>query len=94
MDIETDTNPIDRSVAHLLFHRPADSSTTPAHGSFSFKSPSVVSLLCMWTLYDNLHQLSVVVYGYAVWHEQVNGSTASLPVSSESLASKEKVSEV
>ncbi|KAG6414911.1 hypothetical protein SASPL_122288 [Salvia splendens] len=55
MDVETDTNPIDRSVAHLLFHRPADSSTTtPADGSFSFKSPSVV-----------------------------NGSTASLPVSSE-----------
>ncbi|XP_047968033.1 protein LNK1-like isoform X2 [Salvia hispanica] len=65
MDIETDTNPIDRSVAHLLFHRPADSSTTPARSSFSFKSPSVV-----------------------------NGSTASLPVSSDSSASKEKVSEV
>ncbi|CAL0309512.1 unnamed protein product [Lupinus luteus] len=26
MDIEADTNPIDRSVAHLLFHRPSDSS--------------------------------------------------------------------
>ncbi|CAN6859692.1 unnamed protein product [Brassica oleracea] len=26
MDIETDTNPIDRSIAHLLFHRPSDSS--------------------------------------------------------------------
>ncbi|CAN6851146.1 unnamed protein product [Brassica oleracea] len=25
MDIETDTNPIDRSIAHLLFHRPSDS---------------------------------------------------------------------
>ncbi|XP_041990261.1 protein LNK1-like isoform X3 [Salvia splendens] len=65
MDIETDTNPIDRSVAHLLFHRPADSSTTPARSSFSLKSSSMV-----------------------------NGSTASLPVSSDSLASKEKVSEV
>lgn len=33
MDLETDTNPIDRSIAHLLFHRPADapvvSSPTP-----------------------------------------------------------------
>ncbi|KAF2570438.1 hypothetical protein F2Q70_00000563 [Brassica cretica] len=26
MDIEADTNPIDRSIAHLLFHRPSDSS--------------------------------------------------------------------
>ncbi|XP_027338453.1 protein LNK1-like isoform X3 [Abrus precatorius] len=26
MDMETDTNPIDRSVAHLLFHRPSDPS--------------------------------------------------------------------
>jgi hypothetical protein len=31
MDIETDTNPIDRSVAHLLFHRPSDASAMPPH---------------------------------------------------------------
>ncbi|XP_076920740.1 protein LNK1-like isoform X2 [Bidens hawaiensis] len=30
MDIETDTNPIDRSVAHLLFHRPSESLKLPA----------------------------------------------------------------
>ncbi|KAK9077135.1 hypothetical protein SSX86_005471 [Deinandra increscens subsp. villosa] len=29
MDMETDTNPIDRTVAHLLFHRPSDSSNLP-----------------------------------------------------------------
>ncbi|MFS7995998.1 putative LNK family protein [Helianthus anomalus] len=29
MDIETDTNPIDRSVAHLLFHRPSESPKLP-----------------------------------------------------------------
>ncbi|XP_022027745.1 protein LNK1 isoform X2 [Helianthus annuus] len=29
MDMETDTNPIDRTVAHLLFHRPSDSSNMP-----------------------------------------------------------------
>ncbi|CAN0921337.1 Protein LNK1 [Linum grandiflorum] len=29
MGIETDTNPIDRSIAHLLFHRPSDSSVLP-----------------------------------------------------------------
>lgn len=27
IDIETNTNPIDRSIAHLLFHRPTDTST-------------------------------------------------------------------
>ncbi|KAH6811728.1 dentin sialophosphoprotein-like protein [Perilla frutescens var. frutescens] len=42
MDMETDTNPVDRSVAHLLFHRPSDSSTTLARDSFPFKSPSAV----------------------------------------------------
>ncbi|KAL8128480.1 hypothetical protein V2J09_017635 [Rumex salicifolius] len=30
MDMETDTNPIDRSVAHLLFHRPSDISVLAA----------------------------------------------------------------
>ncbi|KAL8060996.1 hypothetical protein ABFX02_02G060300 [Erythranthe guttata] len=33
MDIETDTNPIDRSIAHLLFHRPSESSAIPVHDS-------------------------------------------------------------
>lgn len=42
MDMETDTNPIDRSVAHLLFHRPSDSSNTCDCDSFNFQSPSVV----------------------------------------------------
>lgn len=42
MDMETDTNPVDRSVAHLLFHRPSDSSSNLAGDSFHFKSPSAV----------------------------------------------------
>lgn len=29
-DVETDTNPIDRTVAHLLFHRPLEFSGRPA----------------------------------------------------------------
>ncbi|GAB2245767.1 hypothetical protein Droror1_Dr00001260 [Drosera rotundifolia] len=29
MDVETDTNPIDRSIAHLLFHRPSETSPVP-----------------------------------------------------------------
>ncbi|KAJ7946711.1 protein LNK1-like isoform X2 [Quillaja saponaria] len=35
MDMETNTNPIDRSIAHLLFHRPSDPSTVPANTSAS-----------------------------------------------------------
>ncbi|XP_047981531.1 protein LNK1-like isoform X1 [Salvia hispanica] len=42
MDIETNTNPVDRSVAHLLFHRPSESSPAPAQDSLPFKSPSMV----------------------------------------------------
>ncbi|KAA8545600.1 hypothetical protein F0562_020384 [Nyssa sinensis] len=55
VDMETDTNPIDRSIAHLLFHRPSDSSIIPGydaksqamiHGSIT--SPPVMSkkLVC------------------------------------------------
>ncbi|XP_052192062.1 protein LNK1-like [Diospyros lotus] len=42
MDMETDTNPIDRSVAHLLFHRPSDSSSIPAHDGLSLKSCNMI----------------------------------------------------
>ncbi|XP_022725218.1 protein LNK1-like isoform X2 [Durio zibethinus] len=38
MDVETDTNPIDRSIAHLLFHRPSDPSLRPITDNASFKS--------------------------------------------------------
>ncbi|KAE9591849.1 hypothetical protein Lal_00038887 [Lupinus albus] len=38
MDIEADTNPIDRSVAHLLFHRPSDSSMSLPNTSIPFKT--------------------------------------------------------
>lgn len=43
MDMETDTNPIDRSIAHLLFHRPSDPSLMPAIDASSLKSHTVVS---------------------------------------------------
>ncbi|KAF2582930.1 hypothetical protein F2Q68_00003985 [Brassica cretica] len=38
LDIETDTNPIDRSIAHLLFHRPSDSSLSSDQDVLSYKS--------------------------------------------------------
>ncbi|XP_065849309.1 protein LNK1 isoform X2 [Euphorbia lathyris] len=37
LDIETNTNPIDRSIAHLLFHRPSDPSTMPANDALPLK---------------------------------------------------------
>ncbi|XP_073041509.1 protein LNK1 isoform X1 [Primulina eburnea] len=42
MDMETDTNPLDRSIAHLLFHRPSDTSAVPAVDSSPFKLPRMV----------------------------------------------------
>lgn len=46
LDLETDTNPIDRSVAHLLFHRPSDPSLMPAGGNtLPLKSHKLVSSL-------------------------------------------------
>ncbi|KAL2937270.1 Protein LNK1 [Bienertia sinuspersici] len=38
MDMETDTNPIDRSIAHLLFHRPSDLSAAAPFDNVPVKS--------------------------------------------------------
>ncbi|KAK4720686.1 hypothetical protein R3W88_010919 [Solanum pinnatisectum] len=40
LDMETDTNSIDRSIAHLLFHRPSNSSAMA--DSLALKSPSMI----------------------------------------------------
>ncbi|XWS68307.1 hypothetical protein CRYUN_Cryun04dG0079300 [Craigia yunnanensis] len=42
MDMETDTNPIDRSIAHLLFHRPSDPSLRPSTDTASLKSHGMI----------------------------------------------------
>ncbi|KAL9244887.1 hypothetical protein vseg_018604 [Gypsophila vaccaria] len=45
MDMETDTNPIDRSIAHLLFHRPSDpSASTSPVDAMAMKSPIMVEV--------------------------------------------------
>ncbi|WOK94342.1 protein LNK1 isoform X2 [Canna indica] len=38
INIETETNPIDRSVAHLLFHRPPEAATSSAEDAISLES--------------------------------------------------------
>ncbi|GLT70954.1 hypothetical protein SLA2020_430000 [Shorea laevis] len=43
VDVETGTNPIDRSIAHLLFHRPSDASVMPANNAFSPKSHALIN---------------------------------------------------
>ena len=50
MDIETDTNPIDRSVAHLLFHRSLGGATRSADDSSSLESHMMV-----WALDTNAY---------------------------------------
>ncbi|XP_058096784.1 protein LNK1-like isoform X3 [Magnolia sinica] len=40
MDVETDTNPIDRAVVHLLFYRPFEPSKRSSNGSLSLESIS------------------------------------------------------
>ena len=44
MDIETYTNPIDQSIAHLLFHRPSDLSLSPDEDVLTNKSHLLVTL--------------------------------------------------
>lgn len=41
MDMETDTNPVDRSLAHLLFHRPTDLPVMPCPNASSLDSHSI-----------------------------------------------------
>ncbi|XP_057494512.1 protein LNK1-like isoform X1 [Actinidia eriantha] len=43
VDMETDTNPIDRSIAHLLFHRPSDPSVIPDHDGPSLKTHTMIN---------------------------------------------------
>lgn len=40
--METDTNPIDRSIAHLLFHRPSDTSMLPLDETMPLNSNVMV----------------------------------------------------
>lgn len=42
MDIETETNPIDRSVAHLLFHKAPESVMRTIDDSTSFEAGMMV----------------------------------------------------
>ncbi|MFY2203232.1 hypothetical protein ACM91E_27925 [Escherichia coli] len=42
MDVETGTNPIDRSIAHLLFYRASEQSLIPANDALSFESQVVL----------------------------------------------------
>ncbi|TKY59511.1 hypothetical protein E2542_SST16600 [Spatholobus suberectus] len=42
MNMETNTNPIDRTIAHLLFHRPSDPSMLPPNDPLPFKSSSML----------------------------------------------------
>ncbi|KAK1418285.1 hypothetical protein QVD17_27428 [Tagetes erecta] len=47
MGIETDTNPIDRTIAHLLFHRPSDSSNMPTHQPLKLNTKAHGSMACL-----------------------------------------------
>ncbi|XP_061350382.1 protein LNK1 [Gastrolobium bilobum] len=42
MNMETNTNPIDRSIAHLLFHRPSDPLMLPLNDTTPFKSGPMI----------------------------------------------------
>ncbi|MCD7466124.1 hypothetical protein HAX54_002530 [Datura stramonium] len=54
LDMETDTNSIDRSIAHLLFHRPSNSSMMA--DSFALNSPCTIygSLISPLMIDENL----------------------------------------
>ncbi|QHN86470.1 uncharacterized protein DS421_16g546570 [Arachis hypogaea] len=45
MDMETDINPIDRSIAHLLFHRPHDQLMSHLYDTIPFKSSATTKNL-------------------------------------------------
>lgn len=51
MDMETGTNPIDRSVAHLLFHRPSYPSLVPGSNDVSSPKSSAMVIRIIFVLY-------------------------------------------
>ncbi|KAI5661407.1 hypothetical protein M9H77_20730 [Catharanthus roseus] len=60
MDMERDTNPIDRSIAHLLFHRPSDSSAAiPLQDSLPYKTGTSVD--CLQRPVDKLNVIAHLV---------------------------------
>lgn len=44
-DVETETNPIDRTVAHLLFHQPLEQPKSPVKDSEKLGSPGFTNLV-------------------------------------------------
>ncbi|XP_052880041.1 protein LNK1-like [Gossypium arboreum] len=83
MDIETDTNPIDRSTAHLLFHRSSDPSLRPATDTASLKSHGMVKHLFIFVL-KKTHVSPKLTKHYAAdlkW--QIHGSPTARPASAE-----------
>lgn len=64
--METDTNPIDRTIAHLLFHRPSDPSVMHATDTLSLKSNPVVIFCTLIADFDSLTSFVVVLL--TVWY--------------------------
>ena len=87
MDMETDTNPIDRSIAHLLFHRPSDPSIVP-NDALSLKSQNMVSShICI--LYARQPFFPMMTDSFE-FYLQMQGSITSSPVVAEKLVSLEE----
>lgn len=64
VDMETGTNPIDRSIAHLLFHRPSDASAMPTNDAVSLRSQGSVSCLHLYChmLYAVCENLRLILW--------------------------------
>lgn len=79
MDPETDTNPIDRSIAQLLFYRPSGSAVRPSNDALSLESEVIVSFCtnswsCFYLFLFILLLLTVEL------NKQIHGSMTNLPV--------------
>lgn len=63
--METDTNPIDRSIAHLLFHRPADPSMLPLNDPVPFKSSSMVCFRELLTCFNKVDSSFLLLVSFS-----------------------------
>lgn len=78
MDMETDTNPIDRSIAHLLFHRPSDPSQRPVTDTALLKSHGKVSIPLLDMVVLSMYSKKVNVFNGLGW--QIHGSITNPPL--------------
>lgn len=86
--METVTNPIDRAVAHLLFHKPPDVSAKPLNGMLPLESHITANIQKSWMSHVFAHCSGQPNHSLPSIHNDLNKQAHHL--SSRSVSPKEQ----